>query len=166
MCTNTRAGNAAAANGVKGVLHGDVVVDDDLVDLDAFHIGHIGSHFEVHDIAGVVLDDQQHALAGVDRLDGLKDLVGRGRGEHRASHSAVEHAGADIAAVGGFVAAAAAGNQRDLVALVGAHEHIGAFHALHILGMGLDDAFQHFVDDVFGIVDEFFHGCLSPVKIL
>src|SRR4051795_2711830 len=90
---------AAPARGVEAVLHGDVVVRDDRHDLDALGLAHLGGHLEVHDVAGVVLDDVQDAGAAVDRLRRLEHLVRRRRGEDLAGTGGVEHAPPDVAAV-------------------------------------------------------------------
>ena len=84
--------DAAAAGRVEAVLHRDVVVGHDRLDLDALALGEVGGHLEVQHVAGVVLDDVQHAGAAVDRLGRLEHLVGRGRGEHLARAGRVEHA--------------------------------------------------------------------------
>ena len=84
--------DAAAAGRVEAVLDGDVVVDDHRLDVDALALGELGRHLEVQDVAGVVLDDVQHAGAAVDGLGRLEHLVGRGRGEDLARARRVEHA--------------------------------------------------------------------------
>src|SRR6266516_2900772 len=60
----------APALGVERVLDGHVVVDGDAGDLLAVVAGQVGGHLEVHDVAGVVLDDVQHAGAAVDPVGG------------------------------------------------------------------------------------------------
>jgi hypothetical protein len=42
------------------------------------HLEHVARDLEAAHVAGVVLHDHQHALAGVDPLGGGDDLVGRG----------------------------------------------------------------------------------------
>ena len=69
--------DAAAAGRVEAVLDRDVVVDDDRLDLDALALGQLGRHLEVQDVAGVVLDDVQHAGAAVDGFRRLEHLVRR-----------------------------------------------------------------------------------------
>ncbi|SKY82459.1 Uncharacterised protein [Mycobacteroides abscessus subsp. abscessus] len=59
---------------------------------------------EVHDVAGVVLHDVQHARAAVRPPCGTDDLQGIGRGEDQSGARGVEHAGADHSGVHGFVA--------------------------------------------------------------
>jgi hypothetical protein len=67
--------DAAASRGVQAVLHRHVVVDDDRLDLDAFLAAEVGGHLEVEDVAGVVLDDVEHAGPSRDRLGRLEHLV-------------------------------------------------------------------------------------------
>ncbi len=69
--------DAAPSGRPRAVLHGDVVVGHDRDDPGArLGRGHLGRHLEVHDVAGVVLDDVQHAGAAVDELGGGEHLVG------------------------------------------------------------------------------------------
>ena len=56
------AGDAAAADRVGRVLHRDVVVDEERADRDVLGLGHLLRHLEGHPVAGVVVDQQQHAL--------------------------------------------------------------------------------------------------------
>ena len=102
------AGDTAAAGGPCAVLDRDVIRYDDLGDFDVLIACHISGHFKVHDITGVVLDDQQSALAALCSLDGLIDLVGCRGGKYRACYSRVQHAQADEAAVGRLMAGTAA----------------------------------------------------------
>ena len=107
--------DAAASRGPGRVLDRDVVVVTTVCDPDArVGGGQLAGHLEVHDVAGVVLHDVQHAGARVDDLRRLEHLVGRRRGEDLAAARGVEHARADEAAVQRLVARAAAGDQRDL----------------------------------------------------
>ncbi len=150
--------HAPAAHGVQAVLHGHVVVHDDLGHLDALVTGHVGGHLEVHHVAGVVLDDHQHTRVGGDGLDALEDLVGGGGGEHRAGHRRIQHALAHVAAVGGLMAAAAAADEGHLaLLLIGADHHIAAVQLLHILGIGLDHALDHLILYLVNRVDELLH---------
>ena len=106
--------------------------------------GELGGHLEVHHVAGVVLDDVEHAGAAVDRLGGGQHLVGRGRGEDRARAGRVEHAPADEAAVHGLVARAAARDERHLALhrRVGAHDEVGATRHSQPVGMGPREALE------------------------
>ena len=121
-----RDADAAPAGGVEAVLDRDVVVGHDRLDLDALALGQVGGHLEVQHVAGVVLDDVQHAGAAVDGLGRLEHLVGRRRGEDLARAGRVEHARPDEAAVHRLVAGAAAGDDPDLALdrRVGAHDHL------------------------------------------
>lgn len=153
-----RARHAAAADGIETAVDGDVVVHDDLRDLDIVHLGHFTGHFKVHNVAGVVFDDHEHALVRGDGLDALIDRVRRGRGEHRACDRRVQHARADIAAVRRFMAGAAAGDQRDLpLLLLCPHDHVSAVQLPYILGVGFDHARDHLIFHKLDLVDEFFH---------
>ena len=62
------AGHAAAADRVGRVLHRHVVVDDDRRDLDVLGLGQLAAHVERHPVAGVVVDDVQHALGAGHQL--------------------------------------------------------------------------------------------------
>ena len=153
------AGDAAAACGPGGVLDRDVIRDDDLVDDDILVGGHVGSHLEVHNVTGVVFDDQEGAFAALCRLDGLIDLVGCGGGEYCACYCGIQHAFADIAAVGGLMSAAAAADQDDFVCLFGAcaGDDICARYALDILRKCCCHAVEHLIDYIVDTIDQFFH---------
>src|SRR5580693_1299913 len=58
-------GDAAPAHRVGGVLHRDVVVDQQGADRDAVGLGHLLAHLERHPVAGVVVDDVQDAFGRV-----------------------------------------------------------------------------------------------------
>src|SRR5690606_2584294 len=71
---------------------GDIVVDQDRLNLNAIGMGQLGGGFEVEDIASVVLDDEQDAFAAVYGLGALVHLVGSGGREDFAGAGAVKHA--------------------------------------------------------------------------
>ena len=150
--------DAAAARGVERVLDRDVVRDDDAGDLDPLGPGHLGRELEVHDVAGVVLDDVQDAGAAVDRLRRGEHLVRHRRGEDGAGAGGIEHAHPDEAAVHRLVAAAAARDHADLAGLggVGAHDDVGLDDADEV-PVRRHDADQRVVDDGVGAVDELLH---------
>ena len=79
-----------------GVLDCHVVCHDNFVNHDIFVGGHICCHLEVHDIACIVLDDQEGALAALCCLDGLIDLVGGGGGENSSCYRDINLPSADI----------------------------------------------------------------------
>ena len=136
-------------------------------DLDAGLLGrHLGGHLEVHDVAGVVLDDVQHAGAAVDELGGLVHLVGRRRREDLSGAGGVEHAEADEAAVQRLVAGAAAGDQPDLAG----DRRVGSVDDLVLvvdpqLRVGGRDAAQRIGHDVGGIVDQLLHDVVSSLDL-
>ena len=154
--------DAAATGGIGAVLHGHVVLDHHVIGLDAVQGGHLAGHGEVHDVAGVVLDNHQHACAGVRRLDSLHDAV-RGRGgEHVAGHRCVQHALAHVARVRRLMAAAAAGDQADLaLLLLPAGDDLNALAQVDHCGVRLGQALQHLADHIVGIVDNLLHACFS-----
>src|SRR6266568_6961489 len=152
----------APALGVERVLDGHVVVDGDAGDLLAAVAGQVGGHLEVHDVAGVVLDDVQHAGAAVDLVGGPFHLVGRWRGEHRAGTGGVEHAEPDEAAAHGLVAGATAADQADLAGprRIGPVDHGRVeVHRDHV-AVRQRQAFERFGYEVVDGVDELFHDCL------
>ena len=115
--TQHRDADPAPARGVQAVLDGDVVIDHDRGDVDAgLCRGELGGHLEVHEVAGVVLDDVQDAGAAVDGRGGRQHLVGNRGGEHLARAGGVEHPAADEPGVQGLVPGPAAGYQPDLAA--------------------------------------------------
>ena len=116
LLDDQRRAGAPPARRPRRVLHRHVVVDQHGLHRDALVGGELGGHLEVHHVAGVVLDDVQHAGAAVDGLRGGEHLVGHGRGEDLARAGGVEHARADEAAVQRLVAGAAAGDQAHLAA--------------------------------------------------
>ena len=50
--------DAAPPGGVEAILDGYVVIDEDVLNGNAFSIGHIGGHLKVEDVTGVVLDQE------------------------------------------------------------------------------------------------------------
>ncbi len=100
---------------VGRVLHRHVVVGDARAHWQPAAIS--ARHVEIHEVALVVLDDEQHAGAGIHRLGGRQHLVGGGRGEDLAGTGGIEHADDRQAAMQRLVAGTAAGDQRDLARL-------------------------------------------------
>ena len=105
---------ATASGRVKAVLDRDIVVGDDRVHFGALSTRQLRRHLEVHDVAGVVLDDVQDAGPAIDRRRRPRHLVGSRRGEHRTGTRRIEHAQADVAAVHRLVTAATARYQANL----------------------------------------------------
>ena len=120
---------------------------------------HVGGHLEVHDVAGVVLDDVQDARAAVDGLGRLHHLVGRGRGEHLARARRVEHALPHEPSVHRLVTRAAAGDDADLALhrRVGAHDVGRVVGDLHAVAVRRLDALERIPEHLLGIVDELLH---------
>ena len=149
---------AAAARRVEAVLHGDIIVDDDVVRLDVLILRHVDGHLEVQHIARVVLDDAEDAGVGRNCLDALVDLIRRRRGEYRPRDRRVEHALADVAAVRRLMTAAAARDERDLSLFAClADDDVAGLEFLKLLRTRFDESLDHFLFDIFDLVDELFH---------
>ena len=157
-----RPGNAAPADGPCAVLHRYVIRGDDLLDLDALIPGKVRRHFKVHHVARVVLDDEQHALAPVRRLDGFIYLVRCGRCKDSARNGGIQHALAHITAVGRLMAAAAAADQSNFsLGTVRADDNIEAFQALQILRIRAGHPVQHFSHNIVCRIDQLLHSLMS-----
>ena len=91
---NYRAGHAAAAGGVGAVDDGTVVGGEYS---GMFERQHLGGHLKVHDVARIVLDDEQHAFVRMHGFSGSQHLVWRRAGKHLAGAGGIQHAFADIA---------------------------------------------------------------------
>ena len=115
----------------------------------------LGAHVEVHVVAGIVAIDEEHALAAIDRLDGLVDNVGAGCGKDVAADRGIRPALADKGRVHRLVPGTAADQQRDLVVRhVGPHQGIDALDLLQLAMRGEHQAVDDFGDDVLRIVDD------------
>jgi len=143
-----------------GVLDGDVVVDDHGADADVLGLGELPAHVEGHTVAGVVVDDVEHALLAVHELARLVHVVRRRRGEDIARAGRVEHARADRHDVRRLVPRAGALDDRDLVVArhVGAHDQVVCGHVLERLGVCGRDALQHLRHELLRVVHELLHG--------
>ena len=98
------AGHTAPADRPGRVLDGNVVVDQERSDLHAIGFGQLPAHVPGRPVAGVVVDDVQDALGGVQHPRGLGNEVDRRSGEDVAWASAVEHALPDDHRVGRLMA--------------------------------------------------------------
>ncbi len=154
-----READPAATRGVERVLHGDVVVHDDRLHLDTgLHRGELGGHLEVHDVAGVVLHDVQHASAAVDLFRGRLHLVGRRRGEDLSGAGRVEHPEAHEPAVQRFVTRPAATHERDGAVVFRGRAVDDAIHVVDPLrGVRRLDALESIGEYRLGGVDQFLH---------
>ena len=153
-----RPGHASPADRVERAIHGHVVVHDDLLHADSLVARHVGGHLEVHDIAGIILDDQKDAFFSGDCLYGFIDLIRRRRRKDRPRHRGIQHALPDITCVSGLVPAASAGNQGDLSFLFRrADQHVRPFDAFQILRPCLADPLDHLLFDLIRRIDQLFH---------
>ena len=139
---------------------GDVVVHPQRLDLDAGFPGQVRPGLAIHDVAGMVGDQEQNAGAGIGGPDGIADQLRRRCGENVADRIGVQHAVADPANGDRLVAGAVADHQPDLARplLVGAYDdaRIGG-PALDVIGPRLDETVDHLVDGFLDLVQHLFH---------
>ncbi len=109
-----RSGDAAPPRRIGRGFDRDIVVGDDR---GATALGHFRRHLEVHDVAFVILDDEDDACALIDRLDRRDHLIRRRRGEDLSRAGRVQHAEADESGMQWFVPRTAAGDERDFSGL-------------------------------------------------
>src|SRR6201981_174624 len=102
--------DSATSGRVKTVFNSDVIIDYDRFDLDPLRSGEVSGHLKIHDIAGIILNDVQHAFAAVHCLRGLVHLIRGGTGKNSARASGVEHPFSDKAAMHWLMSATAAGD--------------------------------------------------------
>ena len=129
---------------------------EDRLDGDPLVGGVLGRQAEVHDVAGVVLDDVHDPGAAVDRLGGGEHLVGHRRGEDLAGAGGVEHPTADEPAVERLVTGAAARDEGDLPGhrRVGPHHDLGSGVVAQDVAVGGREADQRLLDQLCGVVEE------------
>jgi hypothetical protein len=141
------------------VLDRDVVVDDQRPDGDPVGLGHLLAHLERHPVAGVVVDDVQHALRRGEQLGRLVDVIHRRRGEHVTGAGRVEHALADDHHVRGLVPGTRPLDHRDLVIARGirTHDEVVLGDVAERIRVRESDALEHLGDEQLGVVDELFH---------
>ena len=70
-----RTGYTAAACRIQAVPDGYVIIDDDIIGLDIFISCHFDSHFKIHDVAGIILDDAEDTFIRSHSFDAFQDLV-------------------------------------------------------------------------------------------
>lgn len=142
---------------LHGVAKRYIVGHHHAVDGNALGTGQLRRQAKVQPVAGVVFDDEQYAFRAGDGADRRQHGVYAGRGEYVAHCGGVQHAVADVAGVGGLVAAAAAGDQRHFVELtvsrkIRAQQDVFLFEQGQA-GQGVGQPFQHFPRHMARIVD-------------
>ena len=140
-------------------MHRHVVGHENGPDVDAVGAQEFGGEVEVHHVARVILDDEEHAAAVLHRTRRRFHLIGHGAGEHFARTGGIEHTQTDKTAVQRFVARATARNERDLSVLGrdGSCQKARLALESNETGMSEDHAFAGFIDERIDGVDQFFH---------
>jgi hypothetical protein len=67
--------DTSPASCIQAVFHSDIVIRDHSFHFDAFSAGEVGCHFEVQDVAGIVLNDVQNACSAADRFGRFEHLI-------------------------------------------------------------------------------------------
>jgi hypothetical protein len=129
------------------------------LDLDVLGLGEICRHLEVEHVAGVVLDDVQHAAPPSTAFVASSIWSGRRRGEDLAGTGGIEHPAADEATVHRLVARAAARDDPDLALLgrVGADDHHRIVDHAHVVAMGRLDPLERLAHHRIRLVDQLLH---------
>src|SRR5699024_3041337 len=148
-------GAAAAGPGLVTGVGGQIVVDQHHLGGDLVVAADLAGDAEVQHVAGVVLDDLDHAAPGVGGLGGLQHLQRGGAGEHGTGDRDIEAARPDEAGVQGLVAGSAAGDQADLVpGSLPARDEAVLLVQLELQRIAEHESFERFGDQVLGIVDD------------
>ena len=153
------AGDAAALLALLGRRGGDVVGEKHRRRFDVLHLDEVARHVEVHHVATVVAVEAQDAGALVRGADRVGHLLGRGRGEDVADGAGVEQSLAHVAREDRQMPRAAARDDADLAEPPGLRprDHpVAVSVKAVVLGVGRDEAVEHFVDVVGGTVQDFF----------
>ena len=156
------AGHTAALVFLPDRRRGDVVVADHRQHPDVLDVGHFRGHVEIEDVAGVVAVDVEHASALVDGLGDFEHLVRARRLKHPTDGATVEQSLAHVAEKKRQVTRAATGRDPDLAfdEILRHHAPLVVGNEAHLARVGGVDAFEHFVDEILGLVEEFLHGRL------
>ena len=133
---------ARAGLGALDVAHRHVVVDEQRLHVDAVGEAHLLRHVEGNAVAGVVVDQQQHAFRRREELRRLVDVVHRRGGEHVARAGSVEHALADDHHVGRLVPRPGTLDDRHFVVArgIGAIDQVVFGHVRERVRVGVLDA--------------------------
>ncbi len=134
----------------------DIVADDDSFDPVPVG-GHFYRHLEVHDVAVIILDDEQASGTCVRLLYGAHDLVGRRRGKNMPDAGRIQHSLADKSDMHRLVTGAATGDECDLTGCeVSTADAFSPCAEHDELPMGAYEAFQTFGDHDFAVFMNFF----------
>jgi hypothetical protein len=159
-----RAGHPATPHGIQAVLDGDVVIDLHRRHLQPIHAGEVRRVGKIHDVAAIVLDDEQRAFVARRFPDRLVDLNLRGRRKDVAADRDVQHALPDKPGMRRLVTAAAAADQRHFVPVFILLVQKFVVAVQPDPGVRQGDSAAHLQDDVFDPILNFLH--LEPHCIL
>ena len=158
-----RAGDAAPAGRKGRFLHRNVVIGNHGRNRVSRHLA---CHVEVHDVALVVLDDEQHAATGVRRLGGRENEIGRRRSEDLAGTCRIQHSLPDESGVKRLVSGAPTRHQRHFARLEMLAQHERRLCTdPHNVGMCSAESGETFLHLVLDRIDQFLHPGLPPVGV-
>src|SRR6516165_9399064 len=158
-----RSGDTTPPGRIGRFFDRDVVICDHRYDRLSRHLAR---HVEIHDVAFVVLHDQQHPAAAVGGLNGGKNEIWRWRGEDLSGNGRVQHARSDEAAVQRLVSRAATRYQRDLALLeVPAQHKLRSLAKPHDVGMRCAKAGKTFIHHILDGIDQFLHPSLPALLL-
>ena len=135
----------------------DVVGGEHRAGLDVVHRQHLGSHVEVHDVAGIVAIHEQHAGAAAGGLRAFDDRIGRRRGEDVADRAGVGQPLADEAEEGRLVPGSAADDQSDLAgtwAVSRDDRARASIDGMEMPAMSGQHADKHLLDGACAVIDK------------
>lgn len=150
------------------LAQGHIVRDDDDFHRNAFGAREFGGKPEIEAIARVVLHDEHGAARAGRCADRRENGIGRRGREHLAAYRRAQHARADIAAVRGFVPAAAARDDRDRAIIAcrlrASNQYVFVAEQGDVRRLPRE-SFEHFAHHAGRIVDEFLHGTVPPSRV-
>ena len=101
-------GNAAPTGGIYAIGNSHIIFGYHRHNLVAFHFGQFSCHSKVHNVAGVVLYNQQDSLFPGHLMDRAQNPVRRRRCKHIPRYRRIQHALSHIAGMGRLMTASTA----------------------------------------------------------
>jgi|GEM_PF-7082871 len=81
--------HSSAADRIKTVFYCHIIIRDNMLHSDAFHLRHLCGHLKVHDITGIILNNHKHTSIGCDCLNALIDLIRSRGGKDRSRNCGI-----------------------------------------------------------------------------